>query len=718
MIKEGDGPAGAYFVFRDAEGREQTPELAGEVNVAPFAQDTEFVVPTPALLYDRNASLTLLGPGEVPPIVPTPVLLERGEGRVTLDSSWSIRFEAGLESEAALLAEDLSTILGAALTTAASPAGGERSIVMKTVEMGGAEAYHLKVGDGRIEIRGTDRAGVFYGTRSLLALLPPGTRETAEITAVSVADAPRFPYRGIHLDVARNFQDKAAVKKLLDLAAFYKLNRFHFHLTDDEGWRLAIAGLPELTEVGARRGHTNDERDRLVPSFGSGPDPDDSRGSGFYTRGDFVEILRYAHARHIEVIPEIDVPGHARAAIKAMETRYTRMTAEGRMAEAKEYLLCHPEDRSEYMSVQMWKDNVVDVCLESTYRFLSKVFDEIADMYKEAGAPLRIVHTGGDEVPHGVWEGSPACRRLLDEQDDVAGFEDLAAHFLRRLSDLLAEKGLATGGWEEIALVEEQHNGRTLKKPNPMFLGRGFRAWVWNNVWDWGAEDLGYRLANAGYEVVMSNATNLYFDLAYDAHPEEPGYYWAGFTDTRKPFELEPHDLFKSAWSDLKGRPIDPARYRDRVRLTEKGRRGVLGIQGQIWAENAKSESLMQYLAFPKLLGLAERAWSARPAWSRIEDDAERARALEEAWNVFANSLGQRELPRLDVLFGGVDYRLPPPGAKVEDGLVKANVAFPGLAIRYTTDGSEPTASSALYTEPVPASGGVEVEGVRSKRQK
>ena len=136
-----------------------------------------------------------------------------------------------------------------------------------------------------------------------------------------------FRYRGVHLDVARNFQSKATVKKLLDLMAFYKLNRLHWHLTDDEGWRIEIRALPELTDVGARRGHTLDEANHLVPSHGSGPFADDatSPGNGFYSQDDFVEILQYAHARHITVIPELDFPGHARAAIKAMEARHRRL---------------------------------------------------------------------------------------------------------------------------------------------------------------------------------------------------------------------------------------------------------------------------------------------------------------------------------------------------------------------------------------------------------
>jgi hexosaminidase len=196
-----------------------------------------------------------------------------------------------------------------------------------------SEAYEVSIDLAGIDIVGVDAAGVFYGIQSLRMLLPLDAyreaRTSINVPAVTMSDAPRFPYRGLHLDVSRNFQPKEAVLRLFDLMALYKLNTFHFHLTDDEGWRLAIDGLPELTEIGGRRGHTTDEREHLIPSYGSGPDPDPavSYGSGWYSRADFIEMLQYAHERHIEVIPEVDVPGHARAAIVAMKERHRRRIA-------------------------------------------------------------------------------------------------------------------------------------------------------------------------------------------------------------------------------------------------------------------------------------------------------------------------------------------------------------------------------------------------------
>ncbi len=737
VVRETDAPAGPYFVFRGTGGQPRPP-VPAQITVAAFETPEQtrrsaadrMAVPTPESRHEQGDALSLLPAVEVGPIVPTPVRLHPGTGSVTVDDSWEIHHGAGLEREAAFLARALEPLLGATPATAPGAGAAASAIVLEIdeagvagiAEPGAGEAYRLTIDPAAgIRITGSGGPGVFYGISSLRALVPVdghgGDAGPIELPAITVEDAPRFAYRGMHLDVARNFQGKDAVLELLDLMAFYKLNRFHFHLSDDEGWRLQVAGLPELTEVGARRGHTTDERDRLVPSFGSGPDPEASHGSGHYTREDYAEILRYARDRHIRVIPEFDFPGHARAAIKAMDARHARLTeAEAGDAEAAaEFLLVDPGDESEYRSVQGWTDNVVDACLESTYRFLETVVEDVVAIHAEAGAPLEVFHTGGDEVPGGVWEGSPACRLLIEDDVELDDAGDLAPYFLRRLSEILDRHDLVTAGWEEIALEAASHDGSAAKVPNEEFAGR-FRPYVWNSVWGWGSEDVAYRLANAGYRVVLSNASNLYFDLAYEKHPEEPGYDWAGFTDTRQPWELVPLDLFKAAREDKLGRPIDPeTAYADAVRLTAEGRSNVLGIQGQLWGENALGPERMEYLAFPKLLGLAERAWASEPEWAATADREERRRLEAAAWNEFANRLGQRELPRLDVVHGGVGYRLPPPGAVIEDGQLHANVAFPGLAVRFTTDGSEPTVDSELYAGPVAVSGTVRLKTFDSR---
>src|SRR4029079_5944092 len=203
-----------------------------------------------------------------------------------------------------------------------------------------------------IEIVGSDSAGVFYGIQTLRSLAPIESyrqnQSEVSIDAVRIADAPRFRYRGLHLDVARNFQSRETVEKLLDLMAFYKLSRLHLHLTDDEGWRVEIKQLPELTKVGSRRGQTLDESAWLIPSQGSGSSPDakSSPGTGYYSQDDFVEILRFAGQRHITVVPEIDLPGHARAAVKSMEARRRKLLAQGKADQANAFSLQDPDDKS------------------------------------------------------------------------------------------------------------------------------------------------------------------------------------------------------------------------------------------------------------------------------------------------------------------------------------------------------------------------------------
>ena len=206
---------------------------------------------------------------------------------------------------------------------------------------------------------------------------------------------------------------------------------------------------------------------------------------------------------------------------------------------------------------------------------------------------------------------------------------------------------------------------------------------------------------------MLSNATHLYFDLAIEKDPLEPGYYWAGFVDTRAPFEFNPLDIFQGARTNSMGQPLAADQFAASARLTEVGKRHILGNQGQLWGENLHSPELLQYKAFPPTIALAERAWAAEPEFARQSDPAVRDAALAEAWNQFANALGQRELPRLQHIAGRFAYRIPPPGVIHSDGQLHANIAYPGLTIRYTTDGNEPTIDSPIYSAPLPFAPGV-----------
>ena len=563
LLNRSFAPAGPYIVFDAAT--DVSVSLSDYV-AAPFQRSQRVV--TPAAQFARDSAIRDIPASELPPVFPTPVQVTKGTGALRLTAMPQISAPSELANEATSAVDYLRPYLraggggGPALRLEVGPVAGQSS----------PEAYELVV-DPTVGIRivGVSAAGVFYGLQSLRSLLPPPSGGPLVLPAIRVVDAPRFGYRGFMLDIARNFQPKAAVLRTLDLLARYKLNVFHMHLTDDEGWRVEIAGLPELTTIGARRGHTLDSKQFLPPAWGSGGQVARPWGSGFFSRADYIEIVRYAKARHIEVIPEIEMPGHARAAIKSM-------------AGNAQYRLTDPADRSVYRSVQGYPDNVMDPALESTYRFIDKVVGELVAMHREAGAPLRNIHMGGDEVPNGVWIGSPAVQALMQARG-LKSVDELWYVFYGRVEQILKAYGLVPSGWEEIAVRQTRRDGRPTTIVNPGFAERGWRAYVWNNVPGWGAEDLAYRLANGGYEVVLSPVTNYYFDLAWNPNTEERGLDWGGFIDLRKPFEFIPFDYYRNARVDRRGNPLDPSVFAGKDRLTDYGRAHIVGIQGNLWSE-------------------------------------------------------------------------------------------------------------------------------------
>ena len=721
VTKTIDKPVGFYIVYTDLEGQELKPEIIARVSATPFIRQAQLVrtandvlpIPTAASRFFQQEKTFLLPKETLTPILPSPLFCQKSAGFYLLTSQNQIVCKEILNAEAGLLNEILAARIGKPLEIVREDKGDIRLILDEISVEGGnktgqKEAYSLVIDNTGVEIKGKSLAGLFYGIQSLRMLFEPIEDQSGhtflKLPLIEIRDAPTFVYRGMHLDVARNFQPVKSILKLLDLMAMYKLNTFHFHLTDDEGWRLEIPGLPELTTIGSRRGHPTPAMDCLLPSFGSGPDPNDpqSPGNGYYSREEFLVILQYAYRRHIRVIPEIDLPGHARAAIKAMEARYRHFRSLGDMAQATEYSLTDWEDHSTYESVQMWHDNVVDIGLESTFHFIEKVVDEIIEMYREVNISLEGIHIGGDEVPKGVWASSPSCQKLKTKYPDLENSQDYTGYFLKRVTQLLKSKGLFTAGWEETVLISKGDK----HVPNPAFVHLGLIPYVWNTIWGWGGEAVAYELANAGYEVVLANATHLYFDIAYDKDPEEPGYYWAGYLDTASVFKFLPYNIYKSAEKNLMGHTIDATTYyKEATRLTDEGRLNILGLQGHLWGETIRDTARLEYQLFPRLLALAERAWSKMPAWANIDEPVGFNRTYNHDWNEFANRIGQIELPRLDTLHDGILYRIPMPGGIVVDGILYVNIEFPGMEIRFTTDGSEPSLESARFEKPVAVSG-------------
>ncbi|WP_316752262.1 family 20 glycosylhydrolase [Pedobacter gandavensis] len=668
----------------------------------PFAAHLALEQEVAAKAYQENKKIKDIPENQLPLIFPTPVQSVKRDGVFNLTAAVTVVAIPAFANEATLLSEEMAKVLGERAGAKAIPGTGE--IVFRMDDQLGKEAYQLSVSPKKITIAASSPAGAFYAVQSLKSMFPANAwgklKKEINIPEVEVEDSPRFGFRGFMMDVGRNFQPKSEVLKVLDLMGLYKLNVFHFHLTEDEGWRLEIPGLPELTAVGGQRGHSVEETSQILPAYGSGPTSGLNSGTGFYTKADYIEILKYATARHIRVIPEIETPGHARAAIKAMDARYQRLLKAGDKNAAEFYLLSEVKDQSKYRSVQGFDDNVINVALPSSYNFLEKVTNELIAMYKEANAPLTTIHFGGDEVPAGVWEKSPAAAQLAIKQPDVKGTDELWFYFFSKLNKMLQSKSLYLSGWEEIGLRKQEQNGKMKMLPEPRFFKENFHVDVWNNLH--GNEDLAYKMANAGYKVVLTPVTNFYIDLTVNKSFEERGQNWGGYVDVDKLFYFVPYNYYQNVKEDEEGNPADPERYKNKERLTDLGKSNIVGLQAPLWSENIKTSAQFEYMLLPKLLGLAERAWAKDPDWA-ITQDSEKGKLLyDQAWSEFVNVLGKKELPRLSHYAGGFSYRIPTPGLNVADGRIAANGQLPGFIIRYTTDGREPEANSKIYTTAIP----------------
>ena len=615
-------------------------------------------------------------------IIPTPLQAKFSKRRLTLSSNWQISYSGRLTSEAAYLQQQLQlsglSLQSAVSSNVSAPAPQIRLSVDATLPLT-AEGYQLDIADKQITLIGKDNAGAFYAVQSLLALAQQ-TDHDIQLPQGKITDQPRASWRGMHYDMARNFHGKDVTLRLIDNMARYKLNKLHLHLTEDEGWRLEIPGLPELTAIGANRCFDLTEQQCLLTQLGTGPHSSGS-GNGYYSTADFIEILQYAAARHIEVIPEIDLPGHARAAIVAMKARYNRLQALGQPQAAAQYLLSDPADTSRYLSVQNYNDSSANVCLESTYAFVEKVVYELQQMYRSAGVKLQIFHMGGDEVAQGSWLGSPACQQLFAAPDNgIAGVADLKPWFVSRVADITHRRGLDLAGWEDGLMYDQQHTFNRTQFANNKVI-----AHAWDNIWEWGVADRAYRLANNGYQVVLSPGTHLYFDHPHEAHPLERGYYWATrFSSIDKVFGFMPDNLYANADTTRNGAAINDLEAlvgREMPLLQQP--QNILGIQGQLWSETIRTAEQLEQMLYPRMLALAERAWH-KAAWEQNNNPQQAQQQRQQDWYSFASRLNKTEFARLAA--NGSSFYLPPPGARRTAAGISVNNAIPGLYTEFSTD--------------------------------
>ena len=653
-------------------------EYVGEPNELATAQNR----------YSSNSDIATIADGlsanEIQArIVPRPTTITASGA--TLDISGGISF-ASLPLPAGSIA---------ALTTRQNQFIGSGNGVSVTGSIDAAlpaNSYTLDVDGSGIQMAGSDASMLFYAAQSVLSLVQPGV---SSIPHVNVVDSPRFDFRGIHIDVARHFHSVASMRRLIDQLAAYKMNKLHLHLSDDEGWRLQIPSLPELTTVGARREFRLDadgnptETDSLLPAMGSGPTAD-NQGSGFYSRAEYVDLLRYAADRYIEVIPELDMPAHARAAVVAMRARARNLGDAGNI----NVRLDDPADDSRYRTVQNYYDSFINPCVPGTYNFIRTIVTDIRAMYTEAGLPFDIWHMGGDEafnIFKGFgfngqdtsdydfpWEQSPVCQQLIADNPSISSLQDLTPYFIQQVAQIVADTEVPA-----LYAYQDIYGSLTAAELATTRAGVGFWAQVSQGNGFNSANDF----ANRGFETVIAVPDYLYFDFPYEVDPKERGYYWAARqSGTRKVFTFSPENLPQNAETSLQ-------RSGAGWSATGEGNYpGYLGMQGQLWSETVRNAEQFDYMLFPRLLALAERAWHradweldyvAGRTFSDSTNNVDRV-SLNTDYATFAAALGTKEMAKLDA--AGVQYRIPVPGATTDTGSLQMNINLPGLPLEYTQD--------------------------------
>ena len=520
-------------------------------------------------------------------VIPRPVHMTRGTGTFLVTPATVVVTDRATRQIGYQLADWLQPATGYRLAVSGAAGTAARTIALRldpTLARLGDEGYRLSVSGTHIRIQAYRPAGVFYGVETLRQLLPPDIFRAAPVTAVlwtvpavEIEDMPRFAWRGAHLDVSRSFMPKEFVKKYIDLLALHKLNRFHWHLTDDQGWRIEIKKYPLLTSIGAWR------RQSLVGQQRAYADTtqwvyDKIPHGGFYTQDDVREIVAYAQARFITVVPEIEMPGHAQAAIAA----YPWL---GNTGEQLEVLTHWGVDQ-----------NILNPS-DSAIHFMQDVLTEVLALF-----PGHWIHTGGDEAPKQQWQASPVAQARIKELG-LHSENELQSWMTAQMSQWLAARGRALIGWDEI--LEGGTEG----------LARNAVVMSWRGM------DGGIAAAQAGHDVVMTPTSNTYFDYYQSQNTAAEPLAIGGFLPLDTVYAFEPV----------------PAAF-DAAQAAH-----ILGTQGQIWTEYQRTPKNVEYMVFPRLIALAEVAWTPRDLRN------------------FADFSGRlsRHLARLSVL--DVSYRRPGP---------------------------------------------------------
>ena len=501
-------------------------------------------------------------------VVPLPqsIVMQKGEPFV-LNSQVQILAAEGLQREAQFLQQYIKEVSDIDLAIADKRQKKKTTYIVLSVspKVTNPEGYVLTVSEKGITIEGGSSAGVFYGIQTLRKSIA-----SRQIPAAVVTDAPRFVWRGMHLDCSRHFFSVDFVKKFIDLLALHNMNRFHWHLTDDQGWRIEIKKWPKLISIGSQRSGT---------IIGTNSDIDDGIPyGGYYTQDEAREIVAYAAARHITVIPEIDMPGHMLAALAS----YPELGCTG-----------GPYQVGHYWGV--YKD-VLCVSNERVYQFVEDVLTEIMDIF-----PSEVIHIGGDETPTDKWLQCPRCQALQKQlpapQQAAEDFEPLTsklsplqAHFTKKVFDFLTSKGRRALGWDEILDGSPQ---------NAMIMS-------------WRGTEPGAKAAETGHDVVMTPTTYCYFDYQQVKDTQFEPSRCGGFIPIEKVYSLDPAP--------------------DSLSLT--AREHILGTQANLWAEYMTNEAMVEYQALPRMSALSEVQWT-QPERKNYEAFKERLTRLTALFELY-----------------------------------------------------------------------------------
>lgn len=480
---------------------------------------------------------------ESPAVLPRPAKLA-----VTGDTGFALSGPLGIQAPARTF-DTAIVALKAGLPGGVAPANGAKDALVITLDTAlPKEGYRLTVRTDGITLAAADAAGAFYGAQTLLQAVVKDSAGKPALPAMSVEDAPRFKWRGLMIDPCRHFVSVPEMKRIIDLMSLYKLNTLHWHLTEDQGWRIEIAKYPKLTQVGSVRAES--------PVIGNRNKGDGTPyGPFFYTRAQIREIVAHAKSRHITVVPEIELPGHAVAAIAA----YPELGNSDIPGFA-------PKLRTHW-GVEPY----VYAPKESTFNFLKDVIDEVAGLFPDSP----YIHIGGDECPKDQWKKSPFAQKVMRDNKlvDAKGEPDphmLQSWFISRVEKMINAHGKKLIGWDEI-----QEGGLS---PTATMM-------VWRN-WHWATEAIKH-----GNEVVMTPTSHCYFDYGQGPGPKDPFYEAIGGNlPLEKVYSLEP----------VPGG------------LTPEQEKKVIGVQGNLWSEYLFNQSKWDYMAFPRAIALAEVAWSPK----------------------------------------------------------------------------------------------------------